>query len=235
MWGLCAFACAALEYVELASDVASAGEVIGRAYPDMHSALEEAQKTGCDLLINLPVLQARGLDIETPPRRPAFLGEAYFDLLRRGLAATGRRGLRPAPPGKGQVLVEPWPGSAGAAEADLDSEELLRPVARIEHLGAGEYNAVFGVGLVAVIVWTDGEKRGALTPVELAFRFESGEAVPKIEEDFARACEGGMEGARRFCGSYARSRTSTRAFALAGLVACGILLAAHLARRGRGG
>lgn len=233
--GFCAVACAALEYVELASDVASGREVLGRVYPDIHSALEEARKTDCDLLVNLYVLRAQGLDIETPPERPGFLGEAYFDLLRRGLAATGRKGLRPAPPGKGQVLVEPWPGSPEAPEAVLDSGELLKPVARLEHLGADEYTAVFGVGLVAVIARTDGEKTGALAPVELAFRFESGELPSKLEEEFARACEEGMEGARRFCRSHSRTRTSVRAFALAGLVACGILLAAHLARRGRRG
>jgi len=232
---LCAVACAALRSAELASGPASAGEVLRRIYPDMRSALQAARETGYDVLVNLPVLRALGAEIDLPPERPEFLGEAYFDLLRRGLAATGRRGLRPAPPGKGEILVEPWPGAPEVSEAVWESEELLRPAARLERLGASEYNAVFGVGLVAIVAEVDGEERGALAPVEIAFRFESGAERSSLEEEFARACEGGIDGARQFCASRSRDGPSAMSFALAGCVACGILLAAYMTRRARGG
>ncbi len=231
---MCAVACAALRYVELASDVASEREVIGRVYPNMHSALVEARKTGYDVLINLHVLRALGIDIELPHERPGFMGEAYFDLLRRGLAAAGRRDLRRTPPGKGGVLVEPWPGAPDAPEAVLEAEELLQPIARLEELDEGEYNAVFGVGLVAVIVEDGDEEKGALAPVELTFRFESQAERSKIEESFARAREGGMEEVFRFCVSHSPPRMSTQSLAIAGLVVCAILLAVYVTRRTRG-
>ena len=233
MWSFCLVACAALKYVELASDVTSAGEVLRRVYPDMGSALKEARKTGYDVLVNLPVLRALGAELELPSERPGFLGEAYFDLLRRGLAATGRRSLRPAPPGKGEVLVEPWPGAAELPADLFESEKLLRPVPRLERRSAREYEAVFGVGLVAVVAGLEGEERGALAPVELTFRFESEAEPSKLREEFARARSEGMEGAFRFCLSHSPSRTDVRSWALAGLAAGGILLAAYAARRTR--
>ena len=229
----CAVACAGLRYVELASDAASASEVLRRVYPDVGSALKEARRTSYGVLVNLPVLRALGVRVELPSERPGFLGEAYFDLLHRGLAATGRRSLKPAPSGKGEILVEPWPGADELPADVFESEELFRPVARLERLGAREYRAVFGVGLVAVVAELEGEERGALAPVELTFRFESGAEPSKIEEELARARRDGMDGAFRFCLSHSRSGTSARAWGLAGLAAGGILLAAYAARRTR--